>query len=431
MVCSSPASPVVLALKVQWGELRRKESSPQIIQDPESQPEIQESSMNDSCEWIVAPPLVQPPTPASAEPPRGGLLPPDGGPIPMYDHPLADPQEPTTHLTVEPIRIKARGLLERRGSNTSLTLELVPTSTPPETSSPPSTCTGEQFLLTAGNRMGRRQLRQSLNEGRLLHAEFWEVPSNHPDRCEAPGSASRNRYRTVLPNDHSRVRIAATHLEGEYINANYIRGFDGEDRAYIATQGPLAHTVADLWTMVLQERAPAIVMITRLKEKGRAKCEPYIPEYSAHYENITVTVKQVIQKNGYTIRQIHLQQGEEEHETLHFWYTAWPDHKTPVSAKQLVSMAVQVEEVRKDPLGITRGPVVVHCSAGIGRTGCFIAISIGICQLHEEDAVDILAILCQMRFDRGGMVQTGEQYEFIHRAVSMYEEALPAIHTGK
>ncbi|KAA0190407.1 hypothetical protein HAZT_HAZT005644 [Hyalella azteca] len=250
---------------------------------------------------------------------------------------------------------------------------------------------------------------------------------NHsdPDRCAVPGSAAKNRYRTVLPNEDTRVVLRTAtgeqHPADHYINANYIRGYDGLEKAYIATQGPLVHTAGDLWEMVMQERARAVVMITRLKEKGRVKCEPYIPAYSAQHGSITVTVKQVLEKNGYSIRQILLKKGDVSHTTLHFWFTSWPDHKTPSSARHLLNMATEVHTTRKE----SEGPVVVHCSAGIGRTGCFIAISIGVQQLLEEGAVDILATVCQMRLDRGGMVQTAEQYEFIHRALALYEASLP------
>nr|XP_053638794.1 receptor-type tyrosine-protein phosphatase-like N isoform X1 [Cherax quadricarinatus]XP_053638795.1 receptor-type tyrosine-protein phosphatase-like N isoform X1 [Cherax quadricarinatus] len=386
-------SQVMVALRVQWRERVKGEE-----------------------DWCVRSPTVQPPTPASSS-----------AALPVTPHHL----HPLTHLQAEPIRIKAKGLLERRGSNTSLTLELAPNCPPPEVTSPPRHCTPEEFLMTAGNRTSRRQLRQCLKEVRAIHAEFWEVPLNHPDKCDVPGSACKNRYRTVLPNEATRVRLHTGDPATEYINANFVRGYDGEERAYIVTQGPLAHTVVDLWRLVMQEQAPAIVMITRLKEKQRVKCEPYIPAHTATYGDITVTVKQVIQKSGYTIRRLLLQRGEERQETLHFWYTAWPDHKAPAEADQLLAMALQVEHVRKTEDGVRYGPVIVHCSAGIGRSGCFVAISIAINQLQEEDCVDILGILCQMRLDRGGMVQTGEQYEFIHRAVALYAATLPAVTSSK
>ncbi|XP_068229120.1 receptor-type tyrosine-protein phosphatase kappa-like [Palaemon carinicauda] len=386
---------VMVALRVQWRE-----------------------RVKDAEDWGgVRSPSVQPPTPAATS---------SGLPSSPGHH-----LDPLNHLQPEPIRIKAKGLLERRGSNTSLTLELAPNCPPPEVTSPPRHCTPEEFLMTAGNRMSRRELRNCLRNTRALHAEFWEVPLNHPDKCDVPGSGAKNRYRTVLPNEVTRVHLNNGDPAKDYINANYVRGYDGEEKTYIVTQGPLAHTVVDLWTLVMQEKSPAVVMITRLKEKRRVKCEPYIPTLSATYGDITVTVKQLIHKHGYTIRQILLQRGDVTHETLHFWYTTWPDHKTPTEADQLLAMALEVDHVRKSSETGIRGPVVVHCSAGIGRSGCFVAISIAINQLLEEDCVDILGILCQMRLDRGGMVQTGEQYEFIHRAVALYEETLPVVCSGK
>ncbi|KFM64813.1 Receptor-type tyrosine-protein phosphatase R, partial [Stegodyphus mimosarum] len=108
----------------------------------------------------------------------------------------------------------------------------------------------------------------------------------------------------------------------------------------------------------------------------------------------------VIPRDGYTIRELFLRRGSETHTVHHFWYTAWPDHKTPETAKQLLAMALEVEALRHDNSGAIKGPMVVHCSAGIGRTGCFIAASIGIQQLLEENMIDVLGIVCSLRLDR-------------------------------
>lgn len=99
------------------------------------------------------------------------------------------------------------------------------------------------------------------------------------------------------------------------------QGYDGQERAYIVTQGPLAHTVVDMWRLVLQERVPAIVMITRLKEKQRVKCEPYVPAHTATYGDITVTVRQVIVKSGYTIRQLSLQVRRSEGSSYLYYFS--------------------------------------------------------------------------------------------------------------
>ncbi|XP_067128228.1 tyrosine-protein phosphatase non-receptor type 5-like isoform X2 [Centruroides vittatus] len=325
-----------------------------------------------------------------------------------------------------PLRMKAKGLLERRGSNASLTLDLNRSQENLHCGTPPKECSTEEFLLSAGNRMTRKQLRNCLKDVKALHAEFWEIPMNHPEKVEIPGSGTKNRYKTIMPNEKSRVLLSEDDGDplSSYINANYIRGYDGEPKTYIATQGPMAHTVDDFWLMIWKEKVPIIVMITKLKEKNKVKCEPYIPDYYGCYDGIEVKVMKVVPKDGYTIRELLLKHEEEMHQVLHFWYTAWPDHKAPSTAKQLLSMALEVEAFRRDNK-VSKGPTVVHCSAGIGRTGCFIATSIGIQQLWEENMVDVLGIVCALRLDRGGMVQTAEQYEFVHQALHLFEHSIP------
>lgn len=376
---------------------------------------------------------------------------------------------PSSVGTPERVHSRAKGLLERRGSNASLKIDLHSAPEGVSVPTPPRECTAEEYLLSAGNRLSRRQLRQCCLDPRPLQAEFWDIPLNHPERTTVAGSGTKNRYRTILPNEHSRVVLpspthsctknnnnnnnnnnnAADQLS-TYINANYIRGYEGEERAYVATQGPLPHTVRDFWRMVAYLKPPAIVMITRLKEKGQPKCEPYIPMgadsvnlsgdsnsehdgplldnnessdcVEATYGDVTVTVTEVIPRDGYVVRRLEVQQGDVSHPMSHFWFTSWPDHKAPPSALSLVEMATEVEALRQEQRS---GPVVVHCSAGIGRTGCFVALSIGMAQLLSDGNVDVLGTVCAMRYDRGGMVQTGEQYEFIHRALSLFERTLP------
>ncbi|BES91895.1 PTPc [Nesidiocoris tenuis] len=585
---------------------------------------------------------------------------------------------------------KLKGLLERRGSSASLTIDLGHQEN--ITVTPTRECTTEEYLLSVSNVLTRQQLRSCLRDVRAIHREFWDLPLNHPDQIHVPGSWAKNRYRTVIPNESSRVRLNPTIVSPDnlagYINANYIRGYDGEEKSFIATQGPMTNTVNDMWEMAWTERAPVIVMITKLFEKSRSKCEAYLPteiNVPVAYNEITVTITSLQNKDGYTIRNIHLQKGEEIRKLVHFWFDSWPDHKTPANAHSLLSLAKEVEIARfqgvpqrrpsavwlssphsvkeasspvlssaelnpepsvsgsvspspspyltahpisfegpsyhprtssisyesspskkrtrqsadyekeqkeekgffrspfpaegimfrfgsprpegtpqsevsrddssafdfdipqEDPLsknsdvlwkleklstnstasydtaqspgwsfdkscklsvdcqnctaespltgsdrspfrtnssfdspalsssgskrcqtqssgessvwtadedspveagtsprvqgpispallsprwlesnkGKPAGPVIVHCSAGIGRTGCFIAICIGVNQLLSENCVDILGMVCRMRYDRGGMVQTAEQYEFIHRALAMFERSLP------
>ncbi|XP_064634475.1 receptor-type tyrosine-protein phosphatase R-like isoform X2 [Lineus longissimus] len=334
-----------------------------------------------------------------------------------------------------PIRIRAKGLLERRGSSASLTIDLTPTVDVSKSGSPPRESPSREYLLSAGYRMTRKQLRKCLKNLKPLYDEFWEIPMNHPDRVNVAGSGLKNRYKTILPNEHTRIILEETNsdLLTTYINANSIRGYAGEEKAYIATQGPISNTVYDFWRMLWQERTPCVIMITKLMEKGKMKCEQYFPltpeEGTLVYEDIHVCVTDIAIKDGYEIRELKVTRDgylNEERKILHFWYTTWPDHKTPDSPKQLLGMVADVEKKRYDhDSDKAKGPVAVHCSAGIGRTGCFIAISIGVRQLQEEQMIDVLGIVCQMRLDRGGMVQNSEQYEFVHRALCMFEKTLP------
>ncbi|XP_011870959.1 PREDICTED: tyrosine-protein phosphatase non-receptor type 7-like isoform X2 [Vollenhovia emeryi] len=322
----------------------------------------------------------------------------------------------------EAVRVKAKGLLERRGSSTSLTIELAPApESPPHMVTPTRECTTEEFLLSAGNVLSRAQLKKVAQNAGTLHKEFWEVPLNLPEKVDICGSGVKNRYSSVLPNSQSRVVLPSSSddpLAG-YINANYIRGYDGESARYIATQGPLANTIADFWKMVWVENVSAIVMITRLYETSKPKCEAYFPfdvNNRIQAGPFTIIVNYTDTRNGYTVRTMEIRNEGERRNLQHYWYDSWPDHAVPQTADALVSMAAEVNASPR--------PVVVHCSAGIGRTGCFVAIGIGMIQLLRDGNVDVLGILCQMRYDRGGMVQTAEQYEFIHRALHLYEQTL-------
>ncbi|XP_063400960.1 tyrosine-protein phosphatase non-receptor type 5-like isoform X3 [Mytilus trossulus] len=342
--------------------------------------------------------------------------------------PLYTPPGSITPVQTPTGRIKAKGLLERRGSNASLTIDL---NASPESGrwdgTPPKESTGVEYLMTAGHRLSRQDLKNAVRNNRALHQEFWEIFTNHPEKVSVAGSGMKNRYRSMIPNEHSRVILPDSEWDplSSYINANYIRGYECEPHTYIATQGPMSHTIVDFWRMIWYEKSPIIVMITKLKENNNIKCENYLPEdnSSCTFGDIEVKVEKVKVKQGYTVRYLSLKCDGEIIHVLHYWYTAWPDHKPPQSAKMLLELVKDVENKRLK-LQPSKGPVVVHCSAGIGRTGCFIAITVGMRQLKEEHSVDILGIVCHMRIDRGGTIQTHEQYEFIHQALCEYEKEL-------
>uniref|UniRef100_A0A8C5KAA2 protein-tyrosine-phosphatase n=1 Tax=Jaculus jaculus TaxID=51337 RepID=A0A8C5KAA2_JACJA len=336
----------------------------------------------------------------------------------------------STSVCPSPFKMKPIGLQERRGSNVSLTLDMsslgnvepfVAVTTPREK-------VAMEYLQSASRILTRPQLRDVVASSHLLQSEFMEIPMNFvdPKEIDIPRHGTKNRYKTILPNPLSRVCLRPKNVTDSlstYINANYIHGYNGKEKAFIATQGPMINTVNDFWQMVWQEDSPVIVMITKLKEKNE-KCVLYWPEKRGIYGKVEVLVVSVNECDNYTIRNLVLKQGSHTQHVKHYWYTSWPDHKTPDSAQPLLQLMLDVEEDRLASEG--RGPVVVHCSAGIGRTGCFIATSIGCQQLKEEGVVDALSIVCQLRMDRGGMVQTSEQYEFVHHALCLYESRLSA-----
>lgn len=510
-----------------------------------------------------------------------------------------------------------------------------------------------QYLQTAGNILSIPKLKQVCERVPKLHQEFWEVPLNLQEKCYVSGSQSKNRYKGVLPNEHSRVPLPV----GGYIHANYIKGPDYTETAYIATQGPLSNTCTDFWEMVWYSQCKCIVMLTGLVEKGRNKCELYFPlgkksdseeksflyvktakvrdKFTFEQKNYTEYDTEIFEfeeKNHVTFGKYHisyvtqrdLDECQIRHLELrktdasieprliyHYWFNNWPDHKM-ANPEQVLKMAVDVldviegiksdsnltkrnndddEEVfsinvskkeqscvnkeagnskfdltcnsdRKNNIsqGISTNnvvkttnensrfsfnvtsekstvsfsnivdirrskteflytstnessvglsshkqrkkvvnenltkecsvsttvtcqedqtntnksregsisdfnketlsnrcsldsklgnlnkisdfksqftrherkksaehiklPVVVHCSAGIGRTGCFLAILNGIQQLKSNNNVDVLAILCSLRLNRGGMVQNAEQYELIHRVLRLYSESI-------
>ncbi|TMS16933.1 Tyrosine-protein phosphatase non-receptor type 7 [Larimichthys crocea] len=263
-------------------------------------------------------------------------------------------EDPTTPppMTTPPRKASVR-LQERRGSNLSLLLDVTSLGVEPVCSVSTPKEVWLQLLHTSSRPLTHTMLQQAAVDTNTLNVEYQKIPPNFVSTAEldVPGHMIKDRYKTILPNPESRVILRSSEEEAgpdRYINANYIRGYKGAPRAYIATQGPMLHTVGDFWDMVWQERSSIIVMVTRLKENN---------------EPITAPVAD-------------------------------------------------------------RGPIIVHCSAGIGRTGCFIVGSIGCQQLRESGQVDILETVCQLRLDRGGMIQTTEQYQFLYSMLAQYSSQL-------
>ncbi|KAG7456890.1 hypothetical protein MATL_G00240710 [Megalops atlanticus] len=233
-------------------------------------------------------------------------------------------------------------------------------------------------LLKANDNLKLSQEYESIDPGQQFTWEHSNLEVNKP----------KNRYANVIAYDHSRVILSPVEgfLGSDYINANYIDGYRKQN-AYIATQGPLPETFGDFWRMVWEQRAATVVMMTRLEEKSRIKCDQYWPSRGTEtYGMIQVTLLDTIELATFSVRTFSL-------------------HKNGSSEKR---------ETCNPP---DAGPIIAHCSAGVGRTGCFIVIDAMLERIKHEKTVDIYGHVTLMRSQRNYMVQTEDQYSFIHDAL--------------
>ncbi|TDH13449.1 hypothetical protein EPR50_G00034840 [Perca flavescens] len=260
--------------------------------------------------------------------------------------------------------------------------------------------------MKCGQGYGFKEEYEALAEGQTAP---WETAKKDENR-------NKNRYGNIIAYDHTRVRLQL--LDGDphsdYINANYIDGYH-RPRHYIATQGPMQETVRDFWRMVWQENSASIVMVTNLVEVGRVKCVRYWPDETEVYGDIKVTLIETEPLAEYVIRTFTVQKkGHHEiRELRQFHFTSWPDHGVPCYATGLLGFIRQVKFLNPPDAG----PIVAHCSAGAGRTGCFIAVDIMLDMAENEGVVDIFNCIRELRSQRVNMVQTEEQYVFVHDAI--------------
>ncbi|XP_029561453.1 receptor-type tyrosine-protein phosphatase S isoform X6 [Salmo trutta] len=266
-------------------------------------------------------------------------------------------------------------------------------------------------MLKANDSLRLSQEYESIDPGQQFTWEHSNLEVNKP----------KNRYANVIAYDHTRVVLAPIEgsspgiLGSDYINANYIDGYRKQN-AYIATQGPLAETFGDFWRMVWEQRAASVVMMTRLEEKSRIKCDQYWPTRGTETYGMTqVTILDTMELATFCVRTFSLQKNgcNERREVRQFQFTAWPDHGVPEYPTPFLAFLRRVKACNPPDAG----PVIAHCSAGVGRTGCFIVIDGMLERIRHERTADIYGHVTLMRSQRNYMVQTEDQYGFIHEAL--------------
>ncbi|XP_069023883.1 protein tyrosine phosphatase receptor type Db isoform X6 [Embiotoca jacksoni] len=269
--------------------------------------------------------------------------------------------------------------------------------------------------LKANDNLKFSQEYESVDPGQQFTWENSNLEVNKP----------KNRYANVIAYDHSRVILSS--IEGvpgsDYINSNYVDGYRRQN-AYIATQGSLPETFGDFWRMIWEQHTANIIMMTKLEEKSRmpsyffskVKCDQYWPTRGTEtYGLIQVTLLDTVELATYSVRTFALYKSgsNEKREVRHFQFTAWPDHGVPEHPTPFLAFLRRVKACNPPDAG----PMIVHCSAGVGRTGCFIVIDAMTERIKHEKTIDIYGHVTLMRSQRNYMVQTEDQYIFIHDAL--------------
>uniref|UniRef100_A0A674HXV2 Receptor-type tyrosine-protein phosphatase alpha n=2 Tax=Terrapene triunguis TaxID=2587831 RepID=A0A674HXV2_9SAUR len=267
--------------------------------------------------------------------------------------------------------------------------------------------------------------RRMADDNKLFREEFNALPACPIQAtCEAASkeeNKEKNRYVNILPYDHSRVHL--TPIEGvpdsDYINASFINGYQ-EKNKFIAAQGPKEETVNDFWRMIWEQNTATIVMVTNLKERKECKCAQYWPDQGCWtYGNIRVSVEDVTVLVDYTVRKFCIQQvgdvtnKKPQRLVTQFHFTSWPDFGVPFTPIGMLKFLKKVKTCNPQ----YAGAIVVHCSAGVGRTGTFIVIDAMLDMMHAERKVDVYGFVSRIRAQRCQMVQTDMQYVFIYQAL--------------
>ncbi|CAG5124737.1 unnamed protein product, partial [Candidula unifasciata] len=226
---------------------------------------------------------------------------------------------------------------------------------------------------------------------------------------------NKNRYKNISAYDHSRVQLVADSSkgQGDYINASFIQGYHKKE-TFIASQGPSKVILGDFVRLLWEQKSDIVVMLTNLVEQGKQKCEQYWPE-TTDLELGEIIVKLLSSQvlSDCVIRKLQLIKNQATHTVTQYHFTTWPDKSVPSTPWALVDFQ---QRVFSQP---TNKPIVIHCSAGVGRTGTFIALRNVIKEAEDTGHMDFYTTLCKLRQDRINMIQTVEQFIFLHEAAQV------------
>ncbi|XP_018519140.1 tyrosine-protein phosphatase non-receptor type 21 isoform X2 [Lates calcarifer] len=279
-------------------------------------------------------------------------------------------------------------------------------------------------------------LEQHMDRGELLK-EYEKIPKRPGGEytiAQLPESGDKNRFQDVLPYDSNRVELVPTKENNTgYINASHIRiTVAGQEWSYIATQGPMSNTCQDFWQMVWEQGVSIIAMVTAEEESGREKSFRYWPRLGSRHNTVTygrfkITTRFRTESGCYATTGLkikHLLTGQER-TVWHLQYTDWPDHGCPEDFKGFLTYLEEIQSVRRHTNSIsdpknTNLPVLVHCSAGVGRTGVVILSEIMIACLEHNEPLNVPEVLLKLRTQRMMMVQTLSQYNFIYKVLIQY-----------
>ncbi|XP_064476684.1 receptor-type tyrosine-protein phosphatase mu-like isoform X2 [Ornithodoros turicata] len=264
----------------------------------------------------------------------------------------------------------------------------------------------ERYVASMKESGGFQEQLSTLKTGQL---KPWTVGQKQENK-------NKNRYSDLLPYDDTRVILHPFKNDphSDYINANYISGYD-RPKAYICTQGPVEKTVADFWRLIWQEEITKFIMAANLIEDGKRKVERYWPESCCKYGDIMVTLISEDVFVDYTIRsfKLHKSGAAAKRVVKQFHFTAWPDHGVPAYPFSLM----EVLDLAKATAPSSKAPLLLHCSAGVGRTGTIVLLDMALAMANAEKRVDVMGLLYKLRQQRVNLVETLEQYQFVHEAL--------------